>query len=79
MAKNDLATKADLKPRRGELTKAVRDMETRLLKVFYDIAESTEMRLTNLERTTSGVTDRLATLERRFTDLEKRVNFPHAP
>ncbi len=71
MAKNDVATKADLKARRGELTKAVHDMETKLLKVFYDIAESTEMRLTNLERTTSGVTDRLATLERRLTDLEK--------
>ena len=79
MAKNDVVTKADLKARRGELTKAVRDMETKLLKVFYDIAESTEMRLTNLERTTSGVTDRLATLERRLTDLEKQVNFPNVP
>ena len=93
MAKNDVATKADLKALRDELTGAIRssektlrneltevirDTETKLLKAFYGFAESTQKRLSEGERTTSGVTDRLATLERRLTDLEKRVNFPDA-
>lgn len=61
MANNDLATKADLhalrdemktdlRTLRDELMEAMRDTETRLLKAFYNFAESNQMRLSKVER-----------------------------
>ena len=78
MANNNHVTKADLKALRDELIEAIRDVETKLLKAFYGFAESTQERISNNEGATDGLKNRLATLERRITDLEKRVNFPHA-
>jgi len=75
MASNDHVTKADLKALRDELIEAIHDVETKLLKAFYGFAESTQQRLTQHD----GFNERMATLERRLTDLEKRINFPHAP
>ncbi len=66
--------KGDMATMRDELTEVIRDTETKLLKAFYGFAESTQQRLTQHD----GYNERLATLERRLTDLEKRVNFPHA-
>ena len=90
MANNNHVTKADLKALRDELkadmkafkdelAEMIRDVETKLLKAFYGFAETTQKRLTENERATSGVADRIEIIERRVTDLEKRVNFPHAP
>ena len=70
--------KADQNALRDELIEVIRDTETKLLKAFYGFAESTQQRLSEGERATSGLNERLATLDRRVTDLEKRVNFPHA-
>ena len=89
MENNNHATKADLKALRDELKadnaalrddliEAIHDTETKLLTAFYGFAEATQKRMTNLEKTTGGLTDLIATLDRRITDLEKRVNFPHA-
>ncbi|MBI3896025.1 MAG: hypothetical protein HY313_08845 [Acidobacteria bacterium] len=89
MANNNHVTKADLKALRDELKgdmkalrdeliEAIRDVETKLLKAFYGFAESTQERISNNEGATDGLKKRLATLERRITDLEKRINFPHA-
>ena len=93
MASNDHVTKADLKTGldglrdelkgdmkalkdelRDELTEMMRGIETKLLSAFYGFAESTQQRLTQHD----GFNERLGTLERRLTDLEKKVNFPHA-
>lgn len=63
---------------RDELVELIHDTETKLLKAFYGFAESTQQRLSEGERATGSLNERLATLDRRITDLEKRVNFPHA-
>ena len=90
----DYATKTDLKELRdhlvnairqsesnlrNEMTELIRDTETKLLKAFYGFAEATQKRMDNLENSQGGLTGIIATLDRRVTDLEKKVNFPKAP
>jgi len=60
------ATKADLNALRDELREAIRDTETKLLRAFYDFADSNQKRLAEAERTGLVVFDRLATIERRL-------------
>src|SRR5579864_5146023 len=56
------------------VSEAIHDAETRLLKAFYTVAESNQVRLAQVENTTNAVITRLATLESRVTDVEKRLN-----
>jgi hypothetical protein len=60
------------------LTENWRDMQTELLKAFYSFAESNQKRLTEMEREGAGIKDRLATLESRLTEVERRLNMPPA-
>ncbi len=60
------------------LAEAIHDSETRLLKAFYTFAESNQQRLTQVESNTTAVISRLATLESRITEVEKRLNMPPA-
>ena len=92
MATNsDYATKADLRAIRDELinairqsesnlrnemTELIRDTETKLLNAFYSFAEATQKHLSENERGIHGVGERLTLIERRVTDIEKRLNFP---
>lgn len=62
------ATKADLQSLKDEVLEAMHDTETRLLKAFYDFAESSQKRL--------GATETLGALV--VTDIEKRLNTPPA-
>ena len=89
-ANGDYATKTDLKALRqelkgdmaglrDELVEAIHDTETKLLKAFYGFAEAAQKRMDNVESSQSGLTGIIATLDRRVTDLEKKVNFPKAP
>jgi hypothetical protein len=75
---NNYATKADLKEVRDELVQAIHDSETRLLKAFYGFAEATQKRMDNLENGQGGLTGIIATLDRRVTEIEKRLNSPNA-
>ncbi len=72
----DPATKADLNLLREELLEAIHDTETRLLRAFYNFAETNQKRLAEVERTELVIVDRLATMERRLTEVEKRLNLP---
>jgi hypothetical protein len=56
----------------------VRETETHLLSAFYDFAESNQRRMTEVERSHTGLIDRVGLLERRITELEKRLNMPPA-
>ena len=89
MENNDHVTKADLKLLREELkgdmkgledrlTELMRDIETKLLKVFYDFAEMNEKRVTGNKRAVGELDERLAMVERRVMDIEKRLNFPQS-
>ena len=64
---------------RDELIEVFRDGETRLLKAFYDFAESNQKRLQDSERDTAGVKERVGLIERRVTEIEKRLNMPPSP
>jgi hypothetical protein len=79
---NNYATKADLNVLRDEIVaamnEAIHDSETRMLKAFYGFAEAIQKRTVNLENGIGGVTGLLATMDRRITELEKKVNFPNA-
>ena len=61
-----------------DLKKTIRDSETKLLQAFYSFAESNQQRLALVEGNTNAVIVRLATLETRLLEVEKRLNMPPA-
>lgn len=69
-------TRADLQTLRDELIEVIRDTETKLLKAFYSFAESNQKRLLFVETSAAQLVERLATIEGRVTDIEKRLNLP---
>lgn len=60
------------------LIKTIRDMEANLLRAFYGYAETTQKHLTDLDRSDSGLRERLATVENRLLEVEKRLKMPPA-
>ena len=79
------ATKGDLLQLRSEmnhqyddLKETLRDSETKLLQAFYSFAESNLQRIALVEGNTTAVIARLATLETRLLEVEKRLNMPPA-
>jgi len=71
-AKDELRT--EMTAMEDRLTEHMRAIETNLLNAFYGFAESVQQRPTQHDH----YNDRLAVIERRLTDLEKRVHFPNA-
>ena len=61
---------------REELLEAIHDTETKLLRAFYNFAETNQKRLTEVERADLVIVERLAMMERRITEVEKRLNMP---
>lgn len=56
----------------------IHDSETRLLQTFCSFAETNQRRLTDAERESFALKDRLASVESRLTEVEKRLNMPPA-
>jgi predicted nucleic acid-binding Zn-ribbon protein len=52
------------------------DMEGRILTSIYRLAESTQQRVTQVEGNQGAFNARLATLETRLLEVEKRLNMP---
>lgn len=86
---NAPATKGDIQALKDEVTarighayedliERISDTETKLLNAFYTFAESNQARLTSNEREATAMRERLAILERRITEVEKRLNLPPA-
>ena len=71
-----LQLRAETQHMYNDLVERISDSETKLLKAFYTFAETNQQRLTQVEATASAVITRLATLESRITDVEKRLNMP---
>jgi hypothetical protein len=67
-------TKADLSALEERLTETFRDMQTELLKAIYAIAETNQKRLTEAERDAAGLKERMAIMESRLIQVEKRLN-----
>jgi len=62
----------------NDLVERIADGETRLLKAFYSFGESSSKRMTEVEDNEAAIRSRLATLEDRLLDVEKRLNMPPA-
>jgi hypothetical protein len=63
----------------GGLTETMREIRTEMLKAFYAFAESNLKRLAEIETEGEALKSRLATLEERLLQVERRVNFPNHP
>jgi uncharacterized protein (DUF342 family) len=65
-----------LNQKMDELTETFRDMQTEMLKAFYAFAETNQARLTETERATAALQERMSMMESRLIQLEKRLNMP---
>ncbi len=86
--KQDLAqlrsgTKQDFEQLRSEMSHQYNDVveritgaETKLLKAFYNFGESNNKRVIRLEGNEGAIRSRLATIEDRLMQVEKRLNMP---
>jgi hypothetical protein len=79
------ATKQDIEQLRSEmkhqysdLVERITDSETRLLRAFYIFAEGNSKRLVQVEGNEAALRSRLATIEDRLMQVEKRLNMPPA-
>ena len=82
---NAPATKQDIEQLRSEMTHQYNDLvermadgETRLLNAFYGYAQSNSKRLTEMEGNEVAIRSRIATIENRLMEVEKRLNMPPA-
>ena len=79
------ATKQDIQQLRSEmghqyndLVERMADGETRLLNAFYGFAQSNNKRISEVEDNETALRSRMATLENRLMEVEKRLNMPPA-
>ncbi len=77
------ATKNDIEQLRAEVNHGYRDLverisdgETRLLKAFYSFGQSNNKRIAEVEGNESALRSRVATIEERLMEVEKRLNIP---
>ena len=55
-----------------------RDTETRLLEAFYAFAKTNQARQSATDQETAAIKERLAIVESRLIDVERRLNTPPA-
>jgi hypothetical protein len=70
--------RAEMNHQYNDLVERIADSETKLLQAFYSFAESNQQRIALVEGNTTAVIARLATLETRLLEVEKRLNMPPA-
>jgi predicted metal-dependent phosphoesterase TrpH len=74
------ATKADIADSeqrlQERLVETMRDIETKLLHAFYGYAKTNDARVFEVEANESILRTRLATLESRIMEVERRLNTP---
>jgi DNA repair exonuclease SbcCD ATPase subunit len=62
----------------NDLVERIADSETRLLKAFYNYAESNQQRLAQIDGDQAAIRNRLGSIETRLLEVEKRLNMPPA-
>ena len=60
----------------SDLVERITDSETRLLKAFYNFAQSNSKRMTELEGNEAAIRSRIGTIEDRLMEVERRLNIP---
>jgi hypothetical protein len=61
-----------------DLREGLRDIQTEMLKAFYSVTQSNQERFRAVEDTESALKKRLAVLEDRMIEVERRLNMPPA-
>ena len=74
----ETAVNAAVNAARDELMEAMRGIETKLLQAFCGYAKSNDGRVLEVEANETVLRNRVATLESRITEVERRLNFPPA-
>jgi hypothetical protein len=72
----ETAIKTAVDAAKGELLEAMRGIETKLLQAFYGYAKSNDGRVLEVEANEAILRTRLATLESRVMEVERRLNIP---
>ncbi len=62
----------------ASLLEAIHDSETRVLKAIYGYTETISVRVDGASKRSGELDDRIAILERRLLEVEKRLNVPPA-
>ena len=62
-----------------EMKEVILSTQVEVLKSFDGFIESTQLKLADSLATEANLRERLAVLERRLTEIEKRVSFPTLP
>jgi DNA repair exonuclease SbcCD ATPase subunit len=62
----------------NDLVERIADSETKLLKAFYNYAESNQQRLAQIDSDQAAIRNRLGSIESRLLEVEKRLNMPPA-
>jgi hypothetical protein len=60
----------------ADLKETMRDIQTELLKAFYSFGQSNSKRMIEIEGNEAALRSRVATLEDRVMEIEKRLNIP---
>ena len=61
-----------------DLVERISDSETRVLNAIYDLAKTGNKRMAHIEGDNAALNSRLANLEDRLLEVEKRLNLPPA-
>ena len=68
--------RAEMDDTHADLKETMRDVQTELLKAFYSFGQSNSKRIAEVEGNESALRSRVATLEDRVMEIEKRLNIP---
>lgn len=68
-----------IKASEDRVIEKMRDIQTEMLKAFYSLIESNQKRFAQIETEAAALSSRLATVEERLLDLERKVNIPKPP
>jgi hypothetical protein len=60
----------------NDLVERITDTETKLLKAFYSFAQTNNKRVAEVEGNEMALRSRVATIEDRLLEVEKRLNIP---
>ena len=71
-----LELRAEMKAMGDRLVEAYRTGQTELLKAFYHFTQSSDERVASTEAEAASLKKRLAIVESRITDIERRLNWP---
>lgn len=62
----------------NDIVERVAESETRVLSAIYDLAKTGNKRMTHIEGDNAAMNNRLATIEDRLLEVEKRLTMPPA-